>query len=578
MNAALLAALTIVVFVLAHKFYARWIERRLFETDNDEPTPAHVTPDGVDYVPCNKHVLFGHHFCSVAGAAPIVGPAIAVVWGWLPALLWVVIGTVFIGAVHDFGALALSAKRGGVTMGDLARQIVSPRAKVYFLSIIVLLTWVVIAVFAFLIAVLFTLYPQSVWPVNFEILVALLIGWWVYKRGGKLLWPSILAVTALYAAVFVCADHPDWGTLPASWRVADSSIVSWILFLLVYAWIAAVLPVRVLLQPRDYINSHQLFLGLGGLLVGLFLLQPEIVAPVFNTNVHESVPPLVPLLFITIACGAISGFHGLVSSGTTSKQLDCMRDARMVGYGGMLGEGTLAMVSVMAVSAGFASKAAWEGRYVAKMVDGVSVPIEWSQLGGMAAIRNFVDGAATFLSQLPLIDYGLAQVVVAVIVISFAATTLDTAARIQRLCLSELGTSFGITALRNRYLATTVAVVPAGVLAIFTRAPGSPLGSGGSILWPIFGTTNQLIGAITLIVLSLYLRRAKRPTLPVVLPMVFLLVMTTVAGTMGLMDQIAKHNWVVVVFGTLFLVLELLVVIEAARVWRKPEHQAAETA
>lgn len=568
MNAALLAALTIVVFVLAHKVYARWIERRLFDMDNDEPTPAHVTPDGIDYVPCNKHVLFGHHFCSVAGAAPIVGPAIAVVWGWLPALLWVVIGTVFIGAVHDFGALALSAKNGGVTMGDLARRIISPRAKIYFLAIIVLLTWVVIAVFAFLIGVLFTLYPQSVWPVNFEIFVAVLIGWWVYRRGGKLLWPSILAVTALYAVVFLCADHPEWGTLPEAWRVADSPIVSWVLFLLVYAWIAAVLPVRVLLQPRDYINSHQLFLGLGGLLVGLFLLQPEIVAPAINTDVHASVPPLVPLLFITIACGAISGFHGLVSSGTTSKQLNSMRDARMVGYGGMLGEGTLAMVSVLAVSAGFASTAAWEGRYVANVVDGVRVPIEWSQLGGMAAIRNFVDGAATFLSQLPLIDYGLAQVVVAVIVISFAATTLDTAARIQRLCLAELGASFGITALRNRFLATAIAVIPAGALAIFTRAPGKPLGSGGSILWPIFGTTNQLIGGITLIVLFLYLRRARRPVLPVFLPMVFLLVMTTVAGTMGLLDQIAKRNWIVVVFGALFLLLELMVVIEAIRVWR----------
>ncbi|MDA1196121.1 MAG: carbon starvation protein A [Planctomycetota bacterium] len=583
MNAAVLAAVTLLVFYLAHRFYARWLERRVFETDTDEPTPAHLTPDGVDFVPCGKHVLFGHHFCSVAGAAPIVGPAIAVIWGWLPALLWVVIGTALIGAVHDFGALAISAKKGGRTMGDIAADVIGPRAKVQFLGIIVLLTWVVIAVFAYLIAVLFKAYPQSVWPVNFEILVALGLGWWVYRRGGKLLWPSILAVVLLYAVVFWCADKPELGTLPASVWVFDTPVVTWILFLLAYAFVASVLPVRVLLQPRDYINSHQLFLGLGALLLGLLILQPEIVAPAFNTEVHESVPPLIPLLFITIACGAISGFHGLVSSGTTSKQLDSMRDARTVGYGGMLGEGVLAMISVLAVSAGFASTDAWRARYVATehvAADGTvsSVPIEWADLGGRA-LTNFVDGAAGFL--VPLLEpftagaFGIAQIVVAVIVISFAATTLDTAARIQRFCLSELGSTFRIRLLANRYVATAVAVVPAGLLAIFTETPGRGPGSGGMILWPVFGTTNQLIGAITLLILFLYLRGRKRPTLPILLPLIFLVVVTTIAGLMGLLDQIRAGNTVVVAFGVLFLLLEVLVFIEAGRRWRAARSSVA---
>ena len=579
MNAAVLAAATILVFVLAHRIYARWIEKRVYETDTDDPTPAHLTPDGVDFVPCNKHVLFGHHFCSVAGAAPIVGPAIAVVWGWLPALLWVVIGTAFIGAVHDFGALAISAKKGGRTMGDIAADIIGPRAKIYFLSIIVLLTWVVIAVFAFLIAVLFTKFPQSVWPVNFEIVVAVIMGWWVYKRGGKLLWPSIAAVTLLYVVVFWCADKPELGVLPASWLAFDSSVVTWIVFLMIYAFVAAVLPVRVLLQPRDYINSHQLFLGLGALLLGILVLRPEVVAPAFNADVHESVPPLVPLLFITIACGAISGFHGLVSSGTTSKQLDCMRDARTVGYGGMLGEGVLAMVSVLAVSAGFASRGAWDARYTARQVtaaDGTvgTEPIVWSDLAG-GALKNFVDGAASFLEPLlaPFSDnaFGIGQTVVAVIVISFAATTLDTAARIQRFCLAELGQSFGVTALKNRFVATAVAVLPAALLAIFTQTPGKGPGSGGMILWPVFGTTNQLIGAITLLILFMYLRTKRRPTLPVLIPLVFLVVMTTIAGVMGLQAQIAARNWIVVAFGSLFLLLEALVFVEAFRRWRRGE-------
>ncbi len=259
-----------------------------------------------------------------------------------------------------------------------------------------------------------------------------------------------------------------------------------------------------------------------------------------------------------------------------------MRDARTVGYGGMLGEGTLAMMSVLAVSAGFASTAAWEGRYLerAVTVDGVTTmePILWHELGGMAAITNFVDGAATFVEPLlmPFTDkaYSVGQTVVAVIVISFAATTLDTAARIQRFCLAELGTSFKLPALKNRFVGTALAVIPAGLLAIFTRAPNpdgslKPPGSGGAILWPIFGTTNQLIGVITLLILFLYLRAAKRPTLPILLPLIFLVVMTTIAGVMGLQQQIEKQNWIVVTFGALFLLLEALVFVEAFRRWRK---------
>jgi carbon starvation protein len=560
MNAAVIAVVGIVLFWIAFRFYARWIERRVFETDSDEPTPAHVTPDGIDFVACNKHVLFGHHFCSVAGAAPIVGPAIAVIWGWLPALIWVVFGTIFIGAVHDFGALALSAKRGGRTMGDIAGDILGPRAKLYFLAIIILLTWVVIAVFGYLIAILFSHpqvgVPQAVWPVNIEILVALLLGWWIYKRKGSLFWPSVIAVVFLYAAIFICAKHPEWGTLPESWRLGGSATVTWIVFLLIYAFIASVLPVRVLLQPRDYINSHQLFIGLAGLLIGLFRVHPEITAPAFNTEIDPTAPPLIPLLFITIACGAISGFHGLVASGTTSKQLNCMRDARTIGYGGMLGEGLLALIAVLAVSAGLGSTAEWHESYGS-----------WQKVG-TSGIGYFVKGAATFLSPLVAGDLDLARTVVAVIVISFAATTLDTAARIQRFCLAEFGSSLGWSILRNRYVSSAIAVVPAGILAIFTDGGKGP-GSGGFILWPVFGTTNQLIGGITLLLLFFHLRARKKPVWVVVVPLVFLVVMTSIAGVMGLIDQVEKQNWIVVCFGGLFLLLQVLVFTEAGKRWRQ---------
>lgn len=574
MNAALLAVLGFLAFWLATRFYARWIERRLFAMDNDDPTPAHTTPDGVDFVPCRKHVLFGHHFCSVAGAAPIVGPAIAVIWGWLPAFLWVVLGTIFIGAVHDFGALALSAKRGGRTMGDLAGEILSPRARTYFLGIIVLLTWVVLAAFGWIIAFLFVAFPESVIPVNFEILVAVFIGWWVYRRNGSLKVASIVAVILLYVIIFLGADHGHLGSLEY-WFGLDKqgAIIAWIVFLLVYAFIASVLPVRVLLQPRDYINSHQLFVGLFAFVVGIVLTRPEMSAPAINTAAGEAgAPSLLPLLFITIACGAISGFHALVASGTTSKQLDCMRDARMVGYGGMVGEGVLAMISVLAVSAGLGAAlatpelsagAAWAGKYS-----------DWTAVGN-SGIGNFVVGAGYFIQDLVGGNAALAQTIVAVIVISFAATTLDTAARIQRFCLGELGSSLGAPVLKNRYVGSLIAVIPAGLLAIFTEGPKGP-GSGGFILWPIFGTTNQMIGAVTLILLFLYLRRAKRPTWPILVPMIFLLVMTTTAGIMNLTAELGRDslNLPVVIFGALFLLLEFLILVETVLVLRRRQAEA----
>ena len=557
MSALLLAVLSIAAFVLAHRTYARWLERKVFALDDDQPTPAHTAPDGIDCVPCGKHVLFGHHFCSVAGAAPIVGPAIAVVWGWLPALLWVVLGTIFIGAVHDFGALAISAQRGGRTIGDLAGEILGPRARVGFLAIIVLLTWVVLAVFAYLIAVLFVSVPASVWPINLEIVVALVMGWWIYRKGGALLVPSLLAVAVLYALVFWFAKHPAAGTLPASLHLGGSPIASWVVFLLVYAWVASVLPVRVLLQPRDYINAHQLFLGLGGLLLGLVLLPGlQVTAPAFNADVPDGTPGLLPMLFITIACGAISGFHGLVASGTTSKQLDRMRDARTIGYGGMLGEGLLAVLAVLATTAGLGSTAAWHAQYD-----------DWPTIGN-EGILHFVRGASTLIGPLVGGDADFAGTIIAVIVISFAATTLDTAARIQRFCLAELGSAFGVRSLRNRYVGSTVAVVPAAVLALGTDG-GKGLGSGGFILWPVFGATNQLIGGLTLLTLYVMLRRAGRPRWVLLLPMVFLLAMTTWAGLQRLVAEAGRGNTVVVAFGALFLVLEALVLVEGLRALRR---------
>ena len=315
MNAALLAAIVFVVFALGYRFYAGFLSDRIFDLREDEPVPSRECEDGVDYVPTKLHILWGHHFASIAGAAPIVGPAIAVIWGWVPALIWVCVGTVCMGAAHDFSALVISARHRGRSIGDIAGEVVGPRVRTLFLIVISLLTWVVLAVFAYIIATLFHSTPSSIFPINIQILVALGLGVLVYKLGMPILWPSILGYVALLIAIFYGETVAE--ALPV---LGSIEITTWVWFLLLYSFVASVLPVWLLLQPRDYINSHQLVTGLVALSLGLVVLQPELVAPAFNLE-PEGAPSLIPFLFVTIACGAISGFHGLVASGTTSKQL-----------------------------------------------------------------------------------------------------------------------------------------------------------------------------------------------------------------------------------------------------------------
>ncbi len=536
MNAALLAIIVLILYFLAYRYYSKFLANKIFRISDDEVTPAHEKNDGMDFVPSNKHVLFGHHFASIAGAAPIIGPAIAVFWGWVPAIVWVVLGTIFMGAVHDFSALVISVREKGRSVGDLAGILINPRARTLFLLIVYFLIFFVIAVFAYAIASLFVAFPESVLPVNFQIIVAVIIGFLFYKKGVPILWPSILALISLYVMIWVGTIVPI--EIPA---IMGSQIVTWIFLLLIYSFIASVLPVWTLLQPRDYINGHQLILGLGLLFIGLLVAHPEMQAPAINHNAEGGVP-LFPFIFVTIACGAISGFHGLVSSGTTSKQLNKMKDSRMIGYGGMLGEGALAMIATLAVAAGI-SRTDWLTHY------------ETWDLAAKGGITNFVHGASTFLDALH-IPTVFGDTLISVIVISFAATSLDTAARVQRLILGELGTAYEIKPLKNRYVGALLAVVPALLLALLAEAPGKGLGSGGFLLWPLFGATNQLVAGLTLLIATIYLWKTGRPVIYTLIPMVFLIVMT-----------IAAMIWNFKAFADNPLLLILSAIILALSVW-----------
>jgi carbon starvation protein len=545
-NAAWLAVVTFALFALGYRFYSKFLAERVFQLDADEPVPAREFEDGIDYVPTRASVLWGHHFTSIAGAAPIVGPAIAVIWGWLPALVWVVVGTVFMGAVHDFSALVISLRNRGRSIGEISGGVIGPRTRTLFLVIISVLIWIVLAVFAFIIGTLFRSNPGAIFPIWVQIVVAIALGWLVYRRGVALFAPSLVGYLALLAAIFYGNAFAE--AFPA---LGDVSVGTWVWLLLIYSFVASVLPVWLLLQPRDYLNAHQLITGLGLLFVGLIVLQPTIQAPAINAA-PPGAPPMIPFLFITIACGAISGFHGLVSSGTTSKQVGCMTDARPIGYGGMLGEGALGMLAVLAATAGFSDTAEWHQHYAS-----------WGAASGLAAkLDAFVSGGATFVASLG-IAHATAKTFIAVMVIAFAATSLDTGARIQRLIIAELAESHGVPALTNRYAAGALGIGAALLLAV-TQAGGK----GGLILWPLFGTTNQLVAGVTLLIVSVWLRQNGLPYVYTLVPMIFVGIATVFSMLGEVRGYFAafSEQWLLAALGTLILALDLWVVGEGVRV------------
>jgi carbon starvation protein len=565
MKAIILAVLGLGAFLLAYRFYARFLAEKIYKLDPNFVTPAHEFKDGVDFVPTNKHVLWGHHFTSVAGAAPIVGPAIAVYWGWLPALLWVVFGTIFFAGAHDFGTLWISSRHKARSMGSLTEQVVSKRSRTLFMIVIFLLLLMVNAVFAIVIARLFVKFPGSVVPIWFEIPVAILVGWIIYRKGGKLLWPSIGALIALYVMVWFGNQIPV--TIPEGF-LGLGPAGFWVVALFIYAWAASRLPVWLLLQPRDYINSHQLIVGLGILYVGMAVGNPTVMAPVFNAA-PAGAPPIVPILFITIACGAISGFHGLVSSGTSSKQLDKETDAKFVGYMGAVGEGALALGSILVVTAGIAAtQAEWATNFYSS----------WTAASGGAA-GFFVSGVAQMAENLG-VPVAVGQVFAAVIVVSFAATTMDTGVRLQRYIIAEIGDQYSIKILGEPTVATTLAVGSCLLLAFGAHAPGGGVGTGGLVIWPLFGTTNQLLAALSLIVISVYLRRLGRPIKVTLLPMAFLLIMTIWAMLTSLGSWLfgPKPNYLMGIMGVIVLFSAVWMALEAYVALRRPPVPVAEEA
>ena len=548
MNSLVLALVAFVGYLIAYRVYGRYLATKIFCIDPASRTPAHELRDDQDYLPAKRSILFGHHFTSIAGTGPIVGPAIGIIWGWVPVFIWILLGPIFMGAVHDFGALVVSARNRGQSIGDVAGITISRRVRMAFLTIIFLLLMIVIAIFALVIASLFMLYPQAVLPVWLEVPIALMVGWAIYRKNVPTLPAGLVGLALMYATIVLGVYYPI--KLPPDF-LGIGPTVFWVLALMVYVYFASVLSVWRLLQPRDYINGHQLYTILAALFLGLIILQPTISAPAFQSS-PPGAPPFLPFLFITVACGAISGFHSLVASGTSGKQLSNETDALPIGYGGMLLEGVLAVLVLIAVAAAIGDRSVWQSHYAS-----------WGAAAGLKPkLDAFVSGATNMLGAIGIPD-AFAKGVLGVFVASFAGTTMDTATRLQRYVVSEMATTVKFRPLTGKHAATTFAVLTATALA-FIPIEGQGPGSGGLVLWPLFGATNQLLGGLTLLVLTVYLIRRKTNSLVTAIPMTFMLVMTGWAMIHNLFIEISNGHWHLVAIGIIILALDIWMVAEAA--------------
>ena len=538
MSTALVTLICFAIYGLGYRYYAKRMARTVFELDPKALTPAYRLQDGFDYVPSRKHILFGHHYASIAGLSPMLGPAIAVIWGWVPALFWVVFGTLLIGAVHDFSALVLSIRSGGQSIGKITESVIGARAKSLFHVLIFFLIALAMGVFVQIVAQLLSssFYPEAAIPSFSLMVLAVAMGVLFYKKGMPLVPLTIGAFILSLGTIALGLVLPKPDLLPDAWSA----------MMIVYAFVASILPVWLLLQPRDYLNSLLLYLGLISLYAGFFLLRPDFVAPAVNLH-PAGAPPLFPFVFIVLACGAISGFHALVSSGTTAKQLNQETDALFIGYGAMIGESLLGLVAIMACTAGFIDAEAWQEHYAS-----------WNVAQGLGqSMSAFINGSALFLSQLG-VPPPVGRAFIALVAVSFALTTLDSATRLLRYNIQEVSETVRLPLLQDRYVSSALAVASIGAFA-FLKIDGQPA---GLALWALFGTTNQLLGGLTLITVTLYLWLRRKNCLYTLLPMLFMLITTITAMSANVQTFYREGQTLLLVIGVSLLLLAAWVVME----------------
>lgn len=505
----IIVSVCIVFYVVGYKFYVNILDRKVIKPNDSRPTPSKSMQDGVDFYPAKKPVLFGHHFASIAGAGPIIGPIVAIgYFGWLATLGWIVIGNLFFGAVHDYVSLMASVRNRGESIANIAERTMGIRAKAVFSLFLWAAMVLIVAVFGVVGALTLVKAPQMVIPTFTLILIAVIFGWAVYQKGLSLFWGTILAVSA--NLVFIIIGYYNPIPLPQEGLLGLSPVMFWFIILMLYAAIASILPVHVLLQPRDYIATFKLYAVLILGVLGILFIHPSIKAPVFTFTMTEG-GPIWPMLFVIVACGAISGFHSLVAGGTTSKQLAKESDGRAIGYGAMLIEGLLAVITLVIVGGGLY----WilpQGMDAARF--------SFHEINQKGWIVTFGTGFGNIVGEmLPFVGFSLASMIAMIALKTFILTTLDTATRITRFIVQEsIGRKLPFFA--NRYVALMCSIAPAFYLGY---------SNSWKKIWPVFGATNQLVAALALFVVSSYLIGVKKPTKYTIIP-AFFMITTTIAA------------------------------------------------
>lgn len=530
MNGVTILLGSAVIFLIAYLSYGSWLAKQ-WGVDPNRKTPAETEKDGIDYLPTRPAVLLGHHFSSIAGAGPIVGPITAAVFGWVPVTLWIIVGSIFFGGVHDYGSLVASLRHKGQSIGQIIDSNIGERAKLLFAIFAWVTLLVIIAAFANIVAATFVANPGAGSSSLLFIVLAVAFGLLVYRSGMSLAVGTVIGLIGMAAAFWLGHIFP-----------ITLSKDAWLLLMMGYIFVASIAPVWILLQPRDYLNSFLLYLMIAAAFIGICLYQPEMeISPFVGFDLGGG-QWLFPVLFVTVACGAISGFHSLVSSGTSSKQLDNERNAKLIGYGSMLIEGLLAICAIISVAYVSADK----------------LP-ELLKNGG--PVNAFSQGTATFMTAIGL-DFNLSKEFVALTISAFALTTLDTATRLGRFIFQEMVTTkAGASsplgkAVSNRYVATGITIALAWIMST-----GSYL-----TIWPIFGTANQMLAALALLAIAAWLKKSKRNHLMITIPMYFMFAVTFCSLGQLIYANLGK-NWLIVGVSTVLAVLSAALAVEAFRVF-----------
>ncbi|MFO7886757.1 MAG: carbon starvation protein A [Eubacteriales bacterium] len=525
--ALLLIISSIVIFLIAYVTYGSWLTKK-WGIDPSRETPSHTMADGVDYVPAKAPVLLGHHFASIAGAGPIVGPIAAAIFGWLPVFLWIIVGSIFFGGVHDFGSLFTSVRNDGKSIGHVIENTVGESGKKLFSVFAWLTLLLVIAAFANIIVGTFVAIPSVGTTSILFIALAMGFGYAVNRMNVGLLPATIVGVALLVASIWLGIQFP-----------IVLSFNTWYIIVLIYIFGASVAPVWVLLQPRDYLNSYLLYAMIAGGVLGLLLYRPGLELPAV-TSFKVGTSYMFPILFVTVACGAISGFHSLIGSGTSSKQINSEKDMKLVGYGAMLIEGVLATLAIITAA------------YISRE--------KFAELLEAGAANNvFSDGLGTFMTSFG-VPLAVGKSFVALAIAAFALTSLDSGTRIGRFILQEFfedpKKEKQTSPFTNMYLATLITVVGGGLLGL----------AGWRQVWPIFGSANQLLAAIALLAVAVYLKTKGKSNKMVIYPMIFMFAVTLTALVILVRTNMASGNFILVAIGIALFVLAIVLIKQSYKI------------